>query len=182
MMQTLEEEDNPCLPDILSIMNTYSEMTAGSKQVAVMVKNLTATPITITKGVKITWVVAVNAILQVGMLPGMLEKLNEMQGIQQAGVLVEWKKEVLFQQLDLSGLEGWCAKNQAATHTLLAEYHDIFCLEPKELACTDLPKHEIKVTNEQPFKERFQRISPPMVDEVCSHVKKMLEVGAIHPS
>ena len=39
-----------------------------------------------------------------------------------------------------------------------------------------------RVLDDDPFKERFQRIPPPMVDEVCAHVKEMLEVGAIHPS
>ena len=59
-------------------------------------------------------------------VPGTLEKLDEMQGIQQTRMSVEWKKEVLFQQLDLSSLEGWSDQNQAATYTLLAEYHNIF--------------------------------------------------------
>ena len=94
---------------------------------------------------------------------------------------VEYRKKVLFQQLDLSGLEGWSVETQAATHTLLAEYHDIFSLEPEELGCTDLPKHEIRVID-KPFKKRFQRIPPPMVDEVCAHMKEMLEAGAICPS
>ena len=41
---------------------------------------------------------------------------------------------------------------------------------------------KIKVTNDEPFKARFQRIPPPMVDEVCTHMKEMLEAGMIHPS
>ena len=51
------------------------------------------------------------------MSPGMLKKLDKIQGIQWAEMLVEQRKEALFQQLDLSGLEGWSAKNWAATHT-----------------------------------------------------------------
>ena len=97
-------------------------------------------------------------------------------------MLAEWMREVLFQQLDLSGLEGWSKENQAATHALLAEYHDIFSLEPGELGCTNLAKHEIRAVDDEPFKEWFQRIPPPMVDEVWAHVKEMLEAGAIHPS
>ena len=31
MTQTLEEEDGPCLPHGLSIINTYTEMIAGDK-------------------------------------------------------------------------------------------------------------------------------------------------------
>ena len=66
--------------------------------------------------------------------------------------------------------------------TLLAEYHDIFSLESGELGCMDLAKHEIKVVDDEPFKERFWRISPQMVDEVHAHMKEMLEVGVICPS
>ena len=68
---------------------------------------------------------------------------------------MEQRKEVLFQQLDLSGLKGWSGKDQAATHALLVENHNIFSLEPIELAYTDLAKHEIKVTDDEPFKKRF---------------------------
>ena len=46
----------------------------------------------------------------------------------------------------------------------------------------DLAKHEIRVVDDEPFKERFWRIPPPMVDEVHAHVKEMLEVGTIHSS
>ena len=96
-------------------------------------------------------------------------------------MLVE-RRWVLFQQLDLSGLEGWSKENQVAAHTLLAEYHDSFSLEPRELGCTNLAKHEIRVADDEPFKELFQRIHSPMVDEVWTHVKEMLEAGAMHPS
>ena len=97
-------------------------------------------------------------------------------------MLVEKRREVLLQQLDLSGLEGWSEANQVAVHTLLAKYHDIFLLEPGELGCTYLAKLEIRVVDNKPFKEWFWRITPPMVDEVQTHIKEMLEVGAIHPS
>ena len=89
---------------------------------------------------------------------------------------------MLFQQLELSALEGWSDKNQAAARVLLAEYHSILSLEPRELGCTDLAKHKIRVIDDEPFKERFQRIPPSIVDEVHAHVKEMLEVGTIHPS
>ena len=43
----------------------------------------------------------------------------------------------------------------------------------------DLAKHEIRVIDDEPFQERFQRIPPLMVYEVCAYVKEMLEVGTI---
>ena len=51
---------------------------------------------------------------------------------------------MLLQQLDLSSLESWSEANQAATRALLAECNAIFLLEPGELGCTDLEKHEIR--------------------------------------
>ena len=105
-----------------------------------------------------------------------------MQGIHQTRMLVEWRWEVLFKQLDISGLEGWSKENQVTVHALLAEYHEIFSLEPGEFRCTDLVKHEIRVIDDKPFKVRFQIIPPPMMDEVWAHMNEMLEVGAIHPS
>ena len=126
--------------------------------------------------------VAMNAVPQVEVVPETLEKLDEIQGIQQIKMSVEQRKEMLFQQLELSDLEGWSDKNQAAARVLQAEYHNIFTLEPRELGCTDMARHETKVIDDEPFKVRFWIIPPSMVDEVCAHVKEMPQVGAIHPS
>ena len=89
---------------------------------------------------------------------------------------------MLLQQPDLSGLEGWSKANHMSAHALLIEYHDVFLLETGEFRCTSLSKHENCIVDDEPLKERFQRIPPPMVEEVRAHMKEMLEVGAIHPS
>ena len=68
---------------------------------------------------------------------------------------IEQRKEMLLQQLDLSGLEGWSRVNHTSAHVLLIEYHDIFSLELRELGCMSLGKHEIRVVIDEPFKERF---------------------------
>ena len=49
-----------------------------------------------------------------------LEKLDEMQGIQQTKMMVKQRKKLLLQQLDLSGLDKWSDGNQAAAQALLA--------------------------------------------------------------
>ena len=56
--------------------------------------------ITITKGVKVTQVVVVNVVPPVELASRTLEELDEVQGIQQAKLSVERRKEVLLQQLD----------------------------------------------------------------------------------
>ena len=182
MAQTLKGGDGPHLPHRLSVMNTYTELTAGSKWVAVVVKNLTATLIALAKGIKVTQAVPVNVVPLAKVALGTLEQLDEIQSIQQTRMSVEQRKEMLFQQLDLSGLDGWSSKNQVAAHVLLLKFHNIFSLELGELGCTDLIKHETEVTDYEPFRERFQRIPPSMLDEVHAHVKEILEGGTIHPN
>ena len=68
-----------------------------------VVKNLTAIPSIIAKDIKVTQVVAVNAMSPVEVAPRTMEKLDEIQDIQQIRMSVEQRKELLFQQLDLYG-------------------------------------------------------------------------------
>ena len=62
MTQVLNEGDGSHLPHGLSVVNAYAEVISGSKGVVVVVKNLMAIPITITKGIKVTQMVAANAV------------------------------------------------------------------------------------------------------------------------
>ena len=70
-------------PTCLSVVNMYIKMTSGIKRVAVVVKNLMTTLIITAKGFKVTQVVAVNVVPQVEVTTNTMEKLDEIQGIQQ---------------------------------------------------------------------------------------------------
>ena len=54
-------------------------------------------------------------------------------------------------------------------------------LDKNEMGCTDAAEHIIELLDEEPFKERFQRIAPPLLDEVREHLQEMLDSGAIQP-
>ena len=43
----------------------------------------------------------------------------------------------------------------------------------------DTTEHVIELMKDEPFKERFRHITPPLVDEVCQHIQEMLDGGAI---
>ena len=96
------------------MLNAYTKVTTGSKQVAVVVKNLTAILITIAKGIKVAQVVATNVVSPMKLTPETLERLDKIKGIQQMRRSVEWRKGTLFQQQDLPGYEGWSEGHQAA--------------------------------------------------------------------
>ena len=105
MTQSLEGGDGPHLPPGLSVVNTYTKVISGNKWVAVVMKTLMAAPITIAKGINITQVVTVNVVPPEKLTPDTLEKLDEIQGIHQAKMMVKQRKKLLLQQLDLSGLD-----------------------------------------------------------------------------
>ena len=71
----------------------------------------------------------------------------------------------LFDELDLNGLDSWPPKLADAAHCLLAEYHNVFSLDPAELDCTHSTQHMIKVTDNTPLKEQFRWIPLPLVKE-----------------
>ena len=62
---------------------------------------------------------------------------------------------------------------------LLFSYHNIFVLEPNELGCTSAIKHEICINNDEPFKECFRCIPPPLLEEVRASLRDILDAGAI---
>ena len=120
VIQVLKEGNGPHLPHGLSVVNTYTEVILGCKWVAVVVKNLMAIPITVAKSIKVAQVATPNVVPPMEMVPGTLEALDKMQGIQQTKMLVERRKEVLLQQLDLSNLKGSSGANQVTTWAFLA--------------------------------------------------------------
>ena len=67
MTQVLRDGDRPHLPHNLSVVNTYTKMM--TKWVVVVVKNLPAILITITKGIKVTKVVVTNVVPPVELVP-----------------------------------------------------------------------------------------------------------------
>ena len=94
------------------------------------------------------------------------------------------KQELLLEKLDLTCLEAWPEEQAEKAHSLLKEYHDIFSLAKHDMGHTKVTKHKIvlKDPDTPPFKERFCRIPPPQLDEVCAHLKMMLDAGVIRPS
>ena len=89
------------------------------------------------------------------------------------------RQEKLLEKLNLDGLAHWSLRNAAAARELVLAYHDVFALESNELGCTSAIEHEIHINNSEPFNERFRRIPPPLLEEMCASLQDMLEAGAI---
>ena len=110
------------------------------------------------------------------------EEVDEPQGPHTPRLTVRQRHGKLFDELDLSGLDYWVPELADVACWLLAEYHDVFSLDPADLGCTHSTEHMIKVMDDTPFKEQFRWIPPPLVEEVQNHLQEMLESCAIRPS
>ena len=86
----------------------------------------------------------------------LLEGADESNDSHTSRLTVRQRHGKLFDKLDLSGLDSWTPELANATCWLLAEYHDVFSLDPMEIGCTHSMEHTIKVTDDTPFKEQFR--------------------------
>ena len=59
---------------------------------------------------------------------------------------------------------------------------DAFSKDDLDLGKCNILKHDIKITDPQPFKERYRRIPPHLYEELKAHPQEMVDVGAIRRS
>ena len=169
------EKRSPSLPLGIDVQTTHATLANGSHRVPVVLRNNTQDWLEIKKGVPIARMVTANAIPKVThVLPA--EKPHKQSTLTEAE-----RQELLLEKLDLTGLEAWPKEQAEKARSLLKEYHDIFSLEKHDTGHTKAAKHKIvlKDPDTPPFKERFCRIPPPQLDEVCAHLKMMLDAGVI---
>ena len=107
-------------------------------------------------------------------------------GPEPAKLTTQQRLELLLTTLQKDGgldrLKEWPPKLAKKAVALLLEFHHVFSLEPNEIGCMDATKHVIELMKDEPFKERFHWIAPPLVDKVCQHIQEMLDGSAIRPS
>ena len=103
-----------------------------------------------------------------------------------AKLSMQQRQELLLAALKKDGgldrLKEWPPELAKKAVALLLEFHHVFSLEPNKIGCTDATKHVIELMKDEPFKERFRHIAPPLLDEVHQHIQEMLDGGAIRPS
>ena len=152
MIQALHIGDGS-LPQGLMVQNAYTELRKGSKNVIMVVRNSMTYPQTLRKKTPVVRAVMVTQVPEPPVQTGLTEASEEDHSHQMPKLTVKQRQEKLFEELGLSGLESWPPKLASSAQSLLAKYHDILSLEPSKLGCTHSTKHEIKVTNDTPFKE-----------------------------
>ena len=152
----------------------------GSSKVSIVVWNVSKSPIYLKKGVQVTRLVPAMPVLP--SMPALVsEGAMALEAIAEPLSMAEWQAKLL-EKLDLSGLKDWAPRNAEAAEQLVLSYHDVFALDKNELDCTSTVEHEICIVDSEPFKERFRRIPPPLLEKVHASLRDMLDAGTICPS
>ena len=164
-------------------VNSYTFTKSNSRRVPVMLRNLSARPVTLQKGARVAKLSPANKV------PKMLAPKTDEDGelvAKSASILskaeLEKRLEKLRSKVYLSGCDSWPEELRCKARALIEEYQDIFALDDNELGKTSLVKHKIKLTDPEPIKQRARRIPPHQYTEVRKHLKEMMDIGAIKRS
>ena len=175
-----QQRETKLLPLGLHVLHAYTRLKNSSGRVSLVVRNVSDSQIFLKKGVSVARVVSTMLVSPAELSPEMEATLGEESRLEPLSVAV--RQEKLLEKLNLDGLAHWSPENVMAVRELVLAYHDVFMLENNELGCTSAIEHEICIENDEPFKEQFRHIPPPLLEEVCTSLRDMLEAGAIHPS
>ena len=169
------EKRLPLLRLGVDVQSVYTMLATGSNRVAVVLRNNTWDWLAIGKGTPVARMVAANQV------PRVIDTISTEEPKEQPTLTEVEQQVLLLDRLDLSGLEAWPTEQAEKVRGLLQEYHNIFSLEKHDMGHTKVTKHKIvlKDPDTPPFKERFHRIPPPLVDEVREHLNLMLDAGVV---
>ena len=168
------------LPPGLHILHMYTWLKMSGNEVSVVVRNMSDSPIYLKKGVQVACIVSALQVPPAELSPKM-EVILGAETVHEPMSVTMWQ-EKLLEKLNLDGLSNWTPRNVAATRELILAFHDIFVLDGNELGCMSAIEHEIPINNSEPFKEWFQHIPLLLLEEVCTSLRNMLDMGAILPS
>lgn len=92
--------------------------------------------------------------------------------------MIEKKQAVLLPVIS----QGLTAPQRQQVEKILNEYQDVFSQNSTDIGHYTGVKHSIIMDDETPFKQRFRRIPPHMLDEVRDHLLQLQASGVIRPS
>ena len=179
-------EDKSSLPNGIYVLKTYTELKDVSQNVSMVLRNLTSRTIHLAPGRCVARIAAANEVSEAVPSPELAKELAETQTKEAPKLTIEeWQKllmELLWQDGGLEQLKEWPPELALKFERMLMEHHHIFSLDKNEIGCTDTAEHIIELMDDEPFKERFQWIVPPLLEEVRENLQDMLDGGAIRPS
>ena len=173
--QIAEPSKSTHLPSGVQCAPTYCTLEPGSNRVVVSLRNISSKSITIPSR-------AVMGQLQKAKMVPKIQKVEASKEQDELGPNGGKEGTWVLDQLNLEGLNAWTADQQQAARDLLVDSADVFSKNDLDLGTCNILKHNIKITDPQPFKGKYRRISPHLYEEVNAHLQELVEVRAIRRS
>ena len=186
----VEPDPDKCYESVIPI-HGYTVLKSGSSRVSVGLRNHSCRKITIAAKSIVAKITAANVVphslapnveIEDGQHQDQDQENKNHCSTHEVPKLTSEKEKLLFDKIDLSGADSWDPKLVEEAKQLFREYAHIFALESLDMGHTSMVKHEIRLDNYTPFKERYRRIPPHLFDEVKNHLKEMIEVDTIRKS
>ena len=171
----LPQETKPLTPG-LHVLHAYTRLKNGSERVSLVVRNISDSNIFLKKGLPVAQVVSASLVPPAELSSEMEATLGA--EYQPKPMSVAERQEKLLEKLNLDGLAHWSPENAVAVRELVLAYHDVFTLESNELGCTSAIEQEICIKNDEPFKEWFWRIPPPL-SEICRKQERFIQANPL---
>ena len=200
-------EEHKTGKSLVSLVPGYTFLKPGSNRVRVMLKNMSARPVTLHPGDQLANLEAANAIPHMlapkevpngdmnsqfyqGARTDMFEEPvrsgsseEELRPEMDRTPLFDAKMKELFEKINFEeGTKSWTPQQRERAKSTIEKYSFLFAMDSLDLGKTDLVKHHIELSNYAPIKDRYRRIPPHQYEEVRKHLKEMLEIGAIRRS
>ena len=173
-------EDKSSLPNGVYVLKTYTELKDGSRNVSVVLQNLTSKTIHLAPGQCVARVAAANEVPEAVPLLELVKDLEEALPKEAPKLSIEERQKLLMELLRQDGgleqLKEWPPELALKFERMLMEHHHIFSLDKNEIGCTDSAEHIIELMDDAPFKKRFWW--PGMVNALslviqnCGHCKQ----------
>lgn len=91
------------------------------------------------------------------------------------------EEESFFSKFDLSQTT-LTSKEKKKVNDFLLKWKDVFSQHEDDIGFTNAVKHQIKLSDSTPFKQRYRKIPPSMYEEVRQHLQHLLRAGIIRKS
>ena len=179
-------EDKSSLPNSIYVLKTYTELKDGSRNVALVLRNLTSKTIHLAPSRCVARMATANEVPEAMPSLELVKDLDEALPKEAPKLTIEEQQKLLMELLRQDGrleqLKEWPPELALKFKCMLMEHHHIFSLDKNKIGCTDTAEHIIELMDDKPFKEQFRRIAPTLLEEVRENLQDMLDGGAIQPS
>ena len=159
MIHTLYPEDKSSLPNGVYVLKTYTELKDSSRNVSVVLWNLTSKTIHLAPGRCVAQVATANEVPKAVPSPELAKALDETLPKEAPKLTIEERQKLLMELLRQEGgleqLKEWPPELALKFKQMLMEHHHIFSLDKNEIGCMDMAEHIIELMDDEPFKERI---------------------------